>query len=637
MQYIIDFKDEISKSNIDQYLLTINGTIIKTFNSFEKTFLVEVPNELSFDETLHSNIIRDDTQPISLLNTVIQLDKSHFVNTLDGEINTITMSNSNDWWKTYSLFEPNLDAQSIQFDRRGTGTIVYLLDSGVKTNHPEFTNRNIVNLFSINDNFDDNRGHGTAIASVIVGNTCGITNSTIKSVKIFENNYATKQSDLVAALDAIYQDFINTPNELAVVNCSWIIDKNLYIESKIQSLINAGLYFVVSAGNNGSAIENVTPASMDSVITIGSYNKDLMPSNFSAYTNSVNSLTNSYTNAGAIDGWSPGEEIYVATINGSYGLTAGTSIAAGIHSAVLTYNIAQLSESSILNSPYESVYQTLLQLSFKKDQLLDLSDPKYQNSTNKISTILDQYPIQDLKPLSFYKIISNKKVFVKVIELPSTASEIELLDDLPQGLSINSRGCLIGRVTSITDVSVYNIRMNIKTENNDIFENTLELIIIPETYNIETESTGNNDLDVKIRLNTVGCSIDGCTGLTYWDCYPDCFDGYCDTGGYGKPYGCQPWETHCRCASDERVKENIKPLSNVLDKLKNLNAYYFNYKTMDDVHIGLMAQQVEKEFPELIRYNNGVRHVLYGNAVAILIEGIKELQQEIEDLKSKKS
>jgi len=634
MQYIIDFKDEISKSNIDQYLLTINGTIIKTFNSFEKTFLVEVPNELSFDETLHSNIIRDDTQPISLLNTVIQLDKSHFVNTLDGEINTITMSNSNDWWKTYSLFEPNLDAQSIQFDRRGTGTIVYLLDSGVKTNHPEFTNRNIVNLFSINDNFDDNRGHGTAIASVIVGNTCGITNSTIKSVKIFENNYATKQSDLVAALDAIYQDFINTPNELAVVNCSWIIDKNLYIESKIQSLINAGLYFVVSAGNNGSAIENVTPASMDSVITIGSYNKDLMPSNFSAYTNSVNSLTNSYTNAGAIDGWSPGEEIYVATINGSYGLTAGTSIAAGIHSAVLTYNIAQLSESSILNSPYESVYQTLLQLSFKKDQLLDLSDPKYQNSTNKISTILDQYPIQDLKPLSFYKIISNKKVFVKVIALPSTASEIELLDDLPQGLSINSRGCLIGRVTSITDVSVYNIRMNIKTENNDIFENTLELIIIPETYNIENDSTGDSDLDVKIRLNTVICSINNCTFDP--DCYDDCFDGWC-IAAYGKPYGCIQNSTYCGCRSDERVKENIKPLSNVLDKLKNLNAYYFNYKTMDDVHIGLMAQQVEKEFPELIRYNNGVRHVLYGNAVAILIEGIKELQQEIEDLKSKKS
>jgi len=51
--------------------------------------------------------------------------------------------------------------------------------------------------------------------------------------------------------------------------------------------------------------------------------------------------------------------------------------------------------------------------------------------------------------------------------------------------------------------------------------------------------------------------------------------------------------------------------------------------------IGVIAQEVEAIFPELVSENNGTKSVAYGNITAILIEAIKEQQRQIEDLRAK--
>jgi len=94
--------------------------------------------------------------------------------------------------------------------------------------------------------------------------------------------------------------------------------------------------------------------------------------------------------------------------------------------------------------------------------------------------------------------------------------------------------------------------------------------------------------------------------------------------------------------SDERLKENIKPIKSALDKVMKLQGVTFDWKQKEDVildikeDIGFIAQDVQKVVPELIRENsNGLLSMRHQGITPILLEAIKELKAEIDLLKSK--
>lgn len=96
--------------------------------------------------------------------------------------------------------------------------------------------------------------------------------------------------------------------------------------------------------------------------------------------------------------------------------------------------------------------------------------------------------------------------------------------------------------------------------------------------------------------------------------------------------------------SDSRFKENVTTLNNSLEKVALLRGVEFEWKK-DDLpdeiankgkEIGLIAQEVEKVLPQLVSTDNkGYKSVQYSNVVAVLIEAVKELKKENEDLKSR--
>ncbi len=98
-------------------------------------------------------------------------------------------------------------------------------------------------------------------------------------------------------------------------------------------------------------------------------------------------------------------------------------------------------------------------------------------------------------------------------------------------------------------------------------------------------------------------------------------------------------------SSDKRLKENIKPLDNALNKLDKINGVEFDWKKLTEkeketIHgntghdVGVIAQEIEEVLPEVVQTrDNGYKAVKYEKIVPLLIEAIKELKQEIEDLK----
>lgn len=87
------------------------------------------------------------------------------------------------------------------------------------------------------------------------------------------------------------------------------------------------------------------------------------------------------------------------------------------------------------------------------------------------------------------------------------------------------------------------------------------------------------------------------------------------------------------CPSDIRLKKDIEPLKNVLNNISNIQpiGYYFKdeEKYAAGHQIGFSAQEIEKEFPELVNKNSkGFLAVNYPQMAAVAIQAIKE-QQEI--------
>jgi hypothetical protein len=101
------------------------------------------------------------------------------------------------------------------------------------------------------------------------------------------------------------------------------------------------------------------------------------------------------------------------------------------------------------------------------------------------------------------------------------------------------------------------------------------------------------------------------------------------------------WVNGTTYASDRRFKKNIKPTTNSLAKLTQLQGVSYdmntndfqknNFKTSTD--IGLIAQDVQKIFPEVVSEKDGYLGIDYGKLVPVLIESIKEQQKQIEELR----
>jgi len=86
--------------------------------------------------------------------------------------------------------------------------------------------------------------------------------------------------------------------------------------------------------------------------------------------------------------------------------------------------------------------------------------------------------------------------------------------------------------------------------------------------------------------------------------------------------------------SDIAFKKDIKPLTNVLNKVTQLLGINFTYKNNNEKSMGLLAQDVEKVFPELIRGEEGNKSLNYMGLTGALIEAIKELSAKVEALEA---
>jgi hypothetical protein len=627
MNYIIDFKDELTVEQIDQYLVDNDITKIKEYSFFDRVYLVSSDNPLSPDDYVEA-VTQDDDNDIQLLGIEVAIAPQ------PGTTTAFDVQDNKNWWKTVVLSGVDFDEETHVFPRYGKNSVVYMMDSGIDANHSEFVNANIELLHSITDNFNDTNGHGTALTSLVVGDTCGLTSATVKVVKIFEAGHALLQSELLTALEQVGIDYVNNGMLPSVVNCSWSIPFNSYINSKIQYLLDKGLFVVASAGNSGMPIVDVTPACIPDVFTIGSFGQELTPSNFSNYTDpSFISFTANETNYGQLDSWAPGEQIWAAVPNGNLGYIAGTSAAAAIASGALAYNASKYIESDGTNNieftsfikykesledtaelggntdkmPYEISNMVYFSLGSGKIGLLDLSDQKFASSINQIVGYVHSVS----KPQSAFKLVALRSGSSTVRHLFSQLdlASVSIQADITGFLDIHQNGVVYINVPEIEDsYSIIDIPIEYHYSDGSSFEQTLRFIVLKDTtvYQLRTEEI-EDDPVLNLTFNA-SCAY---TGFCLSD---DCGIVFNFPGSLLGCYGSAPYNNKfyfCAClpASDVRLKENI----HLVDEVDGIKLYSFNYKNNNSkTHIGVMAQELlETRYKDTVFSVNGYYRVNY--------------------------
>ena len=107
----------------------------------------------------------------------------------------------------------------------------------------------------------------------------------------------------------------------------------------------------------------------------------------------------------------------------------------------------------------------------------------------------------------------------------------------------------------------------------------------------------------------------------------------CDTGGNFVATG------NVSAYSDLALKEDIYQIENALEKVKKLRGVHFTRKSDNTKEIGVVANEVEKVIPELVDEHQDkdlgvVKTMKYANTVGLLIEAVKDLSNQVEELKN---
>lgn len=202
-------------------------------------------------------------------------------------------------------------------------------------------------------------------------------------------------------------------------------------------------------------------------------------------------------------------------------------------------------------------------------------------------------------------------------------------------------GALNGTTAAFTD-KISNTSGGINFKGANVSSNTIENLFAQAAVNIGDNSRllfGTSNADVRAILQ----ATDGRGAARTFTI--NAFGGEVSVGTSGvnslMVHGNLRYSGSLSQVSDIRVKKNIRPLNNSLDKITKINCY--TYDRTDDGsrdQMGVIAQELEKIYPELIttgKYGEieDFKTVNYSGLVPALIEAVKEQQKTIDKLNSR--
>lgn len=168
--------------------------------------------------------------------------------------------------------EKGVDARYNYDSTGGSGSTVYILDSGIRTTHKEFGGRALWGTNFVSGSPDtDEFGHGTHVAGTVGGNTYGVAKGCrMYAVKVIDKDGLSSMSTILQGLQwAVNHAKSRGITKKSIINASLGGPYTKIGNDAVKAATDLGITIVVAAGNDGSDAANYSPASAPSAITVG--------------------------------------------------------------------------------------------------------------------------------------------------------------------------------------------------------------------------------------------------------------------------------------------------------------------------------------------------------------------------------
>ncbi|KAH7251060.1 peptidase S8/S53 domain-containing protein [Fusarium tricinctum] len=228
-----------------------------------------------------------------------------------------TTQQENAPWGLARLSSSRAGGKTYTYDESaGEGTCAYIIDTGIDVEHPDFDGRATFLKNFAGGSDGDGQGHGTHVAGTIGSTTYGVAKKTsLFAVKVLGDDGSGTNSAVIAGMDFVagHANKKDCPKG-TVVNMSLGGEFSSAVNKAAASIVDAGLFLAVAAGNEAVDASGSSPASEASACTVGATTR--------------NDTLAYYSNFGdVVDVLAPGTDILSTWPGGKTNTISGTSMA----------------------------------------------------------------------------------------------------------------------------------------------------------------------------------------------------------------------------------------------------------------------------------------------------------------------
>ena len=350
-QYIVVFKDKIKDADIESESISRANKLekIHTYNHAIKGFTARM-NEADVEE------IRNDPRVDFIIeDRAVYISESSSNSADDEEFSSEKIPSFGSYRKTSAPSQPaqtiptgvdRLNAENLL--NKGTGVSVAVIDTGIDLSHPDLKTNIIANknCLSSRKNGNDDNGHGTHVAGTIaaLNNSIGVVGvapeAKLIAVKVLNQNGSGTWSSVICGIDWVTANASKYNIKVANMslggggtsdnNCG--NTNNDPLHKAICRSRDAGITYVVAAGNENKSASLSVPASYDdAVITVSALSdSDGVSGGLGSPTYyGADDTFATFSNYGSttVDFGAPGVDIYSTYKGGGYATLSGTSMA----------------------------------------------------------------------------------------------------------------------------------------------------------------------------------------------------------------------------------------------------------------------------------------------------------------------